>query len=108
MHEMTKDAGATVISQSKQNIIPTTALNVCMRMAHQYDILDSKPSSSHQKLKKIDDSYVDGFRKIQRDYAVDPLLSRFKTHLTCDPIINSETMLNEEAAECTEDPPNNI
>ncbi|KAA1083758.1 hypothetical protein PGT21_006034 [Puccinia graminis f. sp. tritici] len=34
---------------------------------------------------KVEDSFVDGFIKIQKEYKADPLLTRFKLHMPCDP-----------------------
>ncbi|WAR57394.1 hypothetical protein PtB15_8B441 [Puccinia triticina] len=52
----------------------------------------SKPANTKQtarankkKKDKVEDSFVEGFIKIQKEYKADPLLTRFKLHMPFDP-----------------------
>ena len=59
----------------------SSALNVFMQMANQYDILDPKNLPTNEPVKRVEDSFVEGFQKLQKGFMVDPYLSQFKEHL---------------------------
>ncbi|KAA1083915.1 hypothetical protein PGT21_011471 [Puccinia graminis f. sp. tritici] len=45
----------------------------------------NQPAKSKKpKMIKVEDSFVNGFIKLQNEYKADPLLTRFKLHMPCD------------------------
>jgi hypothetical protein len=45
----------------------------------------NQPAKSNKtKMIKVEDSFVNGFIKLQNEYKDDPLLTRFKLHMPCD------------------------
>ncbi|WAR52419.1 hypothetical protein PtB15_1B861 [Puccinia triticina] len=117
MHSIRLDTGATVFTQTHKNVMTAKSLNVFLQMANSYDILgesdaemmdedsDSDSGESHtsekvqetnDKMKRVANSYLLGFKKIQKEIGVDPQLSRFKLHMPCsyDSEIDDEEMAN--------------
>ncbi|OAV97425.1 hypothetical protein PTTG_26051 [Puccinia triticina 1-1 BBBD Race 1] len=117
MHSIRLDTGATVFTQTHKNVMTAKSLNVFLQMANSYDILgqsdaemmdedsDSDSGESHtsekvqetnDKMKRVANSYLLGYKKIQKEIGVDPQLSRFKLHMPCsyDSEIDDEEMAN--------------
>ncbi|POW07303.1 hypothetical protein PSTT_08357 [Puccinia striiformis] len=86
--KMWLESGAKAFNQTHKNIMLPQGLNVALRMAHSYDIFDQKAEKPKHPETKVQDSFVQGFVKIQREYRADPQMKRFKQH-----------MLFEESAE---------
>ncbi|WAR59748.1 hypothetical protein PtB15_11B388 [Puccinia triticina] len=64
---------------------------------------EQNTTQGNEKIKRVANSYLLGFKKIQKEIAVDPLLSRFKLHMPCSYDLGENE--DEEMADPTEEIP---
>jgi hypothetical protein len=83
LHSIRSDSGLAVFSQSHKNILHPRALNVVVQMAQNYKIFNPDPDLGNEKSwpPRVNDVFVTGVLKLQKEYRSDPTFLRFKRNV---------------------------
>ncbi|POW02310.1 hypothetical protein PSTT_11867 [Puccinia striiformis] len=92
MHSIRLDTGATLFTQSHKNIMTVQSMNKFIQMANNFNIYDHAGGEkmSNENLKRVENSYLAGYKKLQKEFGTDPQMSRFKENMPCDPFFGED------------------
>ena len=82
------EQGGSLIHQSHKNLISQQSLEMFLRMARNYDIVDQFPQvqTMRSSVPSVESSLLAGLKQLQQDRAThDPQLNRFRQNFYADP-----------------------
>ncbi|KAI7940203.1 hypothetical protein MJO28_013855 [Puccinia striiformis f. sp. tritici] len=68
------------------------SMNKFIQMANNFNIYDHAGGEkmSNENLKRVENSYLAGYKKLQKEFGTDPQMSRFKENMPCDPFFGED------------------